>query len=77
MIYSIDRFEGDWAVCEDENRKKIDLPRSMFPPEARETDCFTLDEQNRVVLDPFETERRKARSMRLQKLLFKKNQLSQ
>jgi hypothetical protein len=49
----------------------------MFPPEARETDCFILDAQNRVVLDPIETERRKARIMRLQKLLFKNNQSAQ
>lgn len=48
----IDRFEGEYAVCEDENGQMIKIPRAELPPGAREgsvlrreADHFLLDEQ--------------------------------
>ena len=32
----IDRFEGDVAVCEDEDRRIVEMDRSLLPEGARE-----------------------------------------
>lgn len=34
----IDRFEGDWAVLELEDKTTIDIPRNLLPPYAHEGD---------------------------------------
>ncbi|MED0661402.1 DUF3006 domain-containing protein [Geobacillus thermodenitrificans] len=31
MKYIIDRFEGKWTVCEDENCKMVDIEKSKLP----------------------------------------------
>ena len=44
MKMTIDRFEGDVATlvaCGD-NPERINLPRSLLPPETREGDVITL-----------------------------------
>lgn len=33
---TIDRFEGDLAVCETEDEDYVDIPRSQLPEEAAE-----------------------------------------
>lgn len=43
MQFIIDRFEGGFAVCEDENRKMVNIERSKLPPEAREGDILYVD----------------------------------
>lgn len=43
MHYIIDRFEGSFAVCEDENKKMHNIERSKLPPEAREGDVLDVD----------------------------------
>jgi hypothetical protein len=57
----IDRFEGDFAVCEDENRRMIHVRRSEIPLRAAEGDCLIADPKKGYVLDTDETARRKAR----------------
>ncbi|MDR1203981.1 MAG: DUF3006 domain-containing protein [Peptococcaceae bacterium] len=57
----IDRFEGDFAVCENDARRMIHIRRSEIPVQATEGDCLIADPQKGYVLDTDETARRKAR----------------
>ena len=43
MQLIIDRFEGSFAVCEDEDRNMVNIERSKLPPEAREGDVLYID----------------------------------
>ncbi len=36
----IDRFEGSFAVCEQEDKSFTDVPKYKVPPEAKEGDCL-------------------------------------
>ena len=40
-MFIIDRFEDDWAVVE-YNRKTFNLPRSLFPKDAKEGDVVEI-----------------------------------
>ncbi len=71
MILSIDRFEGDYAVCIDDNGKKTDLPRALLPTGSREGDCIRPDSQGNYHLDPEETHRRRQRAIALSQKLFR------
>lgn len=53
MRFTIDRFEGEFAIVELENRKMVDFPRILLPVEAKEGDIII------VSVDGFETEKRK------------------
>lgn len=41
-MYIIDRFEGDWAVVETENRTTFNLPRSILPADLKEGDVINI-----------------------------------
>ena len=40
MKYVIDRFEGEFAVVELEDKKFVNVPRKAIPPEAKEGDII-------------------------------------
>ncbi|MFU0831675.1 MAG: DUF3006 domain-containing protein [Oscillospiraceae bacterium] len=42
MKYTIDRFEGNYAVVELENRKFVNIPRLAIPNEAKEGDVIIV-----------------------------------
>ena len=58
MKVVIDRFEGQYAVCEKPDRSMIDIERSKLPVEAKEVDVLVLQENN-ITIDKEETEERK------------------
>lgn len=58
MKLIIDRFEGKFAVCEDENKKLINIKKEDIPKEAKEGDILVLVE-HRYVIDYTNTENRK------------------
>ncbi len=64
MKYTIDRFEGDVAVVELENREIINVPRKAVPLEAKEGDIIV------VVVDTQETVARKKKIQDLMKDLW-------
>lgn len=68
---SIDRIEGDIAVCETDDRKKREIPVSKIEGYPREGDviCYT-DGKYRVDAD--ETTQRRQRALKLQRQLFGK-----
>lgn len=41
-MFVIDRFEGEWAIIETDERKTFNLPKSILPREAKEGDVITL-----------------------------------
>ena len=46
MKFTIDRFEGKFAVVELPNGEKIDCPKAMLPDGSKEGDvlCISVDE---------------------------------
>ncbi|MCH5317093.1 MAG: DUF3006 domain-containing protein [Eubacterium sp.] len=61
----IDRFEGDFAVCETENLEFINLPKAALPSEAKEGDGISIS------IDNSETDKRKEKIEGLMNSLFK------
>ena len=41
--FTIDRFEGQWAVLETPEGKTINYPRNLLPKGAKEGDVFDLN----------------------------------
>jgi len=41
-MYIIDRFEGDLAIVEMENRTTFNLPRSILPSDLKEGDVIDI-----------------------------------
>lgn len=51
MKIVIDRFEGEYAVCEDENIVMHNISRTLIPSESREMDVLE------IILNKEETEK--------------------
>jgi hypothetical protein len=58
MQVIIDRFEGDFAVCERPDRTMMNIRRSALPTDAREGDVLEI-ERDSIRVNPDETARRK------------------
>lgn len=56
----IDRFEGDFAVCEQDGGM-VDIPKSKISPDAREGDVIVMKD-GIYVPDSAETDKRKKRA---------------
>ena len=67
MKLTIDRIEGEWAVCEYEKGRTLDLPAALLPADAREGDVL------RLVVDRESTDDRKARAEELRSRLFRRD----
>ena len=50
MLLVIDRFEGVFAVCEDENKNIVNIKREIVPKEAKEGDIL-VQEKDKYVID--------------------------
>lgn len=59
MYAVIDRFEGDFAVVEMDDRSMIDIERVKIPRNAKEGDVLIIDDE-KISVDHEETARRKA-----------------
>ncbi len=64
MRVIIDRFEGDYAVVELEDRSTANLPRSLVPSSAREGDVLVIE------IDRNMTEERRKRNQKLMEELW-------
>jgi len=69
MKVIIDRFEGDFAVCEKEDRKMIDIKRKKIPATAKEGDVLDIT-NDMITIDFKETEKRKKEIEELTKDLW-------
>ena len=66
----IDRWEGDYALCERSDLSIEEIERGKLPSNAREGDCIYQDEKGELHIDPEETARRRRHNAALQKRLF-------
>ena len=60
----IDRFEGDFAVCENNNGEIENIDKSKLPEEAKEGHVLIIVE-NRFEIDYHETAKRNSRILKL------------
>lgn len=70
MKLIIDRFEGNFAVCEMENKEIIDIERSRIPKEAKEGDILVIN-SDKIYISYEETEKRRSEIERLANELWK------
>jgi len=64
-MYIIDRYEGEYVILEDEDKKIMRVRREELPPQAKEGDCI-VNTGTRYELDEKAT---KDRRVRIQSLL--------
>lgn len=64
MKYIIDRFEGNYAVCEDENKHMVNIEKDKIPAEAKEGHVL-IQKGEKYFIDLDETNRRKENIQRL------------
>jgi hypothetical protein len=67
---TIDRFEGDYAVCEKPDRKMINIKKDRLPEAAKEGDVLVIDGES-IKVDSEETARRKKNAEKLMNDLWK------
>lgn len=72
MHYSIDRFEDDLAVLQDDKGNNIDVECSLLPSDVRQGDVLIYDD-GKWKHDSEETVSRRDRIRQLQERLLKKN----
>jgi hypothetical protein len=65
-VFIIDRFEGDWAIIEMENRHTFNMPRFVLPLGIKEGDVISIQ----VGIDLVATEERADKAKRLINNLF-------
>ncbi|HIW73399.1 MAG TPA: DUF3006 domain-containing protein [Firmicutes bacterium] len=71
MFYSLEHFEGELAVLEDDDENRWNIPRSLLPADAKTGDVFTREGES-FFPAPEETRRRREAVLRLQAKLRKK-----
>ncbi len=64
MQIIIDRFEGELAIVELENKTMVNIPKVLLPSDSLEGDVITVE------VDRGETARRVANIKKLEKSLF-------
>ena len=69
MKVSIDRFEGEIAVCEQENGEILHIEKSRLPENAKEGDVLDIDD-DMIIIDHDETKQRKEQIKKLVDDLF-------
>lgn len=58
MFYTIDRFEGDYAVLEDDDENRVNVKKALLPEMAKESDVLDFDGEAYTV-NAEETEKRR------------------
>ncbi len=72
ISYSIDRFEGEFAICENRETKEfINIKKSLLPQNCKSGDIITL-KNGEYVLDIETTKKEKDEIKQLVDNLFKK-----
>ena len=66
---TVDRFEGDFAICEKDDRTMIQIEKSRLPDTVREGDIIVVEDEG-IYLDAAATKERKSRIEGLMKDLW-------
>lgn len=70
MKVSIDRFEGAYAICEDDKCRLYAIEKGELPKDAREGSIIELSDDGSIVIDEEATKLRRERIKKLQDKLF-------
>lgn len=57
MKITIDRFEGEYAICEKDDRSMLDIAKTKLPAAAKEGDVLEIS-GNLITIDEKETTKR-------------------
>jgi hypothetical protein len=49
--YIVDRFEGIYAICENEDKEFLNVKAELLPPETKEGDCLYINEDGEYFID--------------------------
>lgn len=66
---TVDRFEGDFAICENDDRIMIQIEKSKLPECVHEGDIIVVEDEG-INLDSVATKERKSRIEGLMKNLW-------
>lgn len=66
----IDRWEGDLAICQNEQGKRQEVPKHQLPEGLKEGDWLQLLENGSFIFSSEETKKRKENAKKLRKCLF-------
>lgn len=69
MIFIVDRFEGEFAVCEDEQRNIHRIKKEQLSDQIKEGDCICWKD-NQYVVDVDATKKRKEKINEWMKKVF-------
>ncbi len=72
MFYTLDRFEGEYAVLVSDNKESVSVLVSLLPQDAAASNVYFLTENKEYVLNKEETEKRKKSALSLHRSLFDK-----
>lgn len=67
---AIDRFEGTYAICEDQEKKMFAISLNELPEGAKEGDVLQISDEGELSIDQDETQRRRKKIAGLQNKLF-------
>lgn len=67
----IDRFEGKFAICEDEMQRFFAIEVGDLPKEAKAGSVLEIDEDGGIAVNEEETQRRRARILEKQNRLLR------
>lgn len=56
--YIVDRFEGKYAICEDEKNILVSINKSNLPSDTKEGDCLIMKDDGEFYIDFDETNAR-------------------
>lgn len=71
---TIDRFEGDIAVCEQEDMTTVDIPISKLPSGVQVGNVLIVTQDGTMLIDEEEEKRRRERIYKLYNDIFNKGQ---
>lgn len=68
---TIDRFENNYALCEDAEKRMFAIERAEVPAGAKEGDVLRISVEGVLSIDAEETKRRREKVKKLQNGLWK------
>lgn len=70
MFYTLDRFEGGFAVLLDDEKCTVSVEKSILGENAEVGSVYLKNDGQNFVFSPEETEKRKNKALNLHKSLF-------
>ena len=63
---SVDRLEGNFVICQDDEKKMYAIETGEAPRGVKEGDILAIDEDGKIAIDADETARRRSKIKKLQ-----------